>query len=295
MKRTLTNACWILSLLALIGGARADTPATDDKVPAKTYEVDTLLNLTYYEGADADKAKHKLDLYLPKDAKDYPVLIFVHGGAWRHGDKNFMGVYSKFGSSCAKHGIGAVVTNYRLSPGVQHPEHIRDVARAFAWTQKNIKKYGGNPNELFICGHSAGGHLAALLGTDERYLKAEGLDLKAIRGVISMSGVYRLPEQSPFFKSQFGEDPEVRKDASPLVHVHEGVPPFLILYAENELAYCDKATAESFCKALCDKKCQATARQIKQRNHVTLIIKASEENDPVAEACQEFISKMCKK
>jgi acetyl esterase/lipase len=283
-----------LTLLCLVGTACADATSAE-KTSAKTYDVESIPNVAYYDGADADKVRHKLDLFLPKDAKDYPVLVFVHGGAWRHGDKNFMGIYSKFGKTCAKHGIGVVVTNYRLSPGVQHPEHIKDVARAFAWTHKNIQKYGGSPDKMFICGHSAGGHLAALLATDERYLKAEGLDLKTVRGVIPMSGVYRIPEQSPFFKSQFGEDAKVRKDASPLSHVHEGLPPFLIIYAENELAYCEKETAEAFCKALCDKECDATSQQIKGRNHVTLIIKASEEEDPVAQACQEFVRKICKK
>ncbi len=144
-------------------------------------------DLTYYEGAEKDQAKHKLDLYLPKDKKDFPVLFFIHGGGWIHGDKGFMGLYSGVGRFYASQGIGAVIINYRLSPGVKHPEHIKDIARAFAWTVKNIEKYGGRPDQIFVCGHSAGGHLVALLATDETYLKAEGVSDKNIKAVISHS------------------------------------------------------------------------------------------------------------
>src|SRR6266850_6787199 len=124
----------------------------DDAKPAPTkdlgkpfYDVEVVKDVAYYDGPDAHDKKHRLDLYLPKDCADFPVLFFVHGGAWRHGDKNFFGVYAKLGKYWAARGIGSVVTNYRLSPSVQHPEHIKDVARAFAWTVRNISKYHGNP------------------------------------------------------------------------------------------------------------------------------------------------------
>jgi acetyl esterase/lipase len=287
------NAAILSIALLATRWAQADAPATPSA--EKTYEVEAIRNIAYYDGADADKVRHKLDLFVPKGAKEYPVVLFIHGGAWRHGDKDFLGIYSKFGQSCARHGIGAVVSNYRLSPAVKHPEHVRDVARAFAWTHKNIQKHGGRPDEIFISGHSAGGHLAALLATDEKYLKAEGLSRSDIKGVIPMSGPYRIPEQSPLFNTSFGDDPTVRKDASPLAHVDEGAPPFCIVYAENELPYCEKAVAEAFCKALCDKKCTAYTREIKSRNHVTLITKACDDHDPAAEALLEFVAKTCKK
>jgi acetyl esterase/lipase len=280
------------TVLSLPVAVRADEPAP---AVARAYEVETIRNLAYYEGEGADKVRHKLDLFVPKEVKNFPVVLFVHGGAWRNGDKDFLGIYTKFGQSLARQGIGAVVCNYRLSPAVKHPEHVRDVARAFAWMAKNTRKYGGAPDQLFVCGHSAGGHLVALLATNEKYLKAEGLQTSSIRGVIAMSGPYRIPEQSPLFNVQFGEEVEARKDASPLEHVHEGAPPFLILYAENELPYCGKATAETFCKALCDKKCAAYTREIKARNHMTLIVLASKDGDPVAGALQEFVGKICKK
>src|SRR5260370_28515359 len=131
--------CFALFALA----ALVTRPAlADDAKPekeGKTYEVKAIKDVPYYDGPDADKVKHKLDLYIPKDKENFPVFFFVHGGAWVHGDKNFLNLYSSLGSYFAKHGIGVVVTNYRLSPGVKHPEHIKDLARAFAWTYQNIE------------------------------------------------------------------------------------------------------------------------------------------------------------
>src|SRR5262249_14683330 len=125
--------------------------------------------------------------------KDYPVVILVHGGAWMLGDNRCCGLYSSVGEFLASQGIGAVLPNYRLSPGVKHPEHIKDLARAFAWTRNHIAEHGGNPERIFLVGHSAGGHLVALLATDEKYLNAEGCRAADIKGVVGISGVYNIP------------------------------------------------------------------------------------------------------
>jgi acetyl esterase/lipase len=156
------------------------------------YEVRSVRDQAYYEGPDANRLRHRLDLFLPKDKENFPVLFFVHGGAWFMGDKSLFGRYSEVGKCLARHGIGAVLPNYRLSPGVKHPEHIRDVARAFAWTVRNIKNYGGDPTQLFVGGHSAGGHLCTLLATDPIYLKNEGIDTSLIKGIVAVSGVYQF-------------------------------------------------------------------------------------------------------
>jgi acetyl esterase/lipase len=134
-----------------------------------------------------------LDLYLPQEHGPFPVVVLVHGGAWVWGSKTCLGLMPPVARCLASQGIGVVVPNYHLSPWSKHPEHIRDVARAFAWTHKNISRFGGNPDQLFLAGHSAGGHLVSLLATDESYLQAEGLHTGSIKGVISLAGVYRIP------------------------------------------------------------------------------------------------------
>jgi acetyl esterase/lipase len=191
-------SCPVVAAVLLLAGPPAcravgSPPRVDPPPFLRTYEADEVLNVAYYQGRDADDYRHRLDLFLPKGLRDYPVLVFVHGGAWMIGDKSCVGLYSAVGRFFARHGVGVVLPNYRLSPGVRHPEHVRDVARAFAWTKRNIGRRGGDPDRLFVGGHSAGGHLAALLATDERYLEAEGLTTADVKGAILVSGVYRIP------------------------------------------------------------------------------------------------------
>lgn len=255
---------------------------------AKTYEVEATKDVAYYDGDDADAVKHKLDIYTPKGAKSFPVLFFVHGGAWVHGDKNTFGIYRAFAERFAKHGIGVVVTNYRLTPKVKHPDHIKDVAKAFAWTQKNIGKYGGNSEQMFVCGHSAGGHLVSLLTTDEDYLKAEGLKSTAVKGCIPISGVLTISEK--LFPAVFGTDEEVCKKASPINHVREGLPPFLVVYGDKDLPVCAK-TSKEFADALKDKKCTVEKLEVEDRNHIMILMKTHEDDDPVGDAIEKFILK----
>ncbi|HEV3235341.1 MAG TPA: alpha/beta hydrolase [Gemmataceae bacterium] len=254
----------------------------------KPYAVKAVRDVSYYDGPDAHKTKHKLDLFLPKDKKDFPVLFFVHGGGWRHGDKDFLGIYSAIGNMFAEHGIGAVVINYRLSPEVMHPEHIKDVARAFAWTYKNIASYGGLKDNIFVSGHSAGGHLVSLLATDDEFLKSEGLKADVIKGVLAISGVYApLPER--MFQGVFGKDPEERKSAFPINHVHEGLPPFLILYGDRDFPGCDTMSCD-FAKCLKEKKDDVNAVEIPKRNHFSIITSLPADDDPVGKAMLEFIA-----
>src|SRR5262249_4735310 len=129
---TLAGLC-----LALVApaGARAE-----DGLGAP--EVRQTLNLRYHDGRD----RQLLDVFAA--AHKAPVVLFVHGGTWMYGDKNFFGQYRNVGRFLARNGIVAVLINYRLSPKVKHPEHVKDVARAFAWTVRNVEKYGGDPRNI---------------------------------------------------------------------------------------------------------------------------------------------------
>ena len=104
-----------------------------------------------------DSDLQALDVFAPKRAADRPVVLFVHGGAWMFGDKNMLGLYRGVGRFFARHGAVAVCVNYRLVPFVKHPEQVKDVARAFAWVCAHVRDYGGDPDRIFLCGHSAGG------------------------------------------------------------------------------------------------------------------------------------------
>lgn len=285
--------------LALLCGPTPALAADEKKADAagtaeKTFEVEVVKDVDYYKGDGYDKVKHKLDFYRPKGHKDYPILFFVHGGGWRSGDKNAFGIYSALGRTYARRGIGTVVTNYRLTPKVTHPEHIKDVARAFAWTYKNVGKYGGRTDQIFVCGHSAGGHLVALLATDGRYLKAEGIPADAIRGVLPISGVYRIAG-GRMMESVFGKDAELRKQAGAIEHVRTGLPPFLILYADKDFPGCGKVPSEAFCKALTAKGCKAQTQEIKDSTHIRIIVSAAAAGNPVSDAIFGFIAAHTKK
>jgi acetyl esterase/lipase len=308
MTRYTCNVLLALLFGLLVLGRAAAEPSDE---PRKTRAV---RDIPYYEGEDAHPNKHRLDLFLPKGMKNFPVLFFVHGGAWMSGDRRFLGVYSNLGKHFAREGVGAVVISYRLSPAVRHPEHVKDVARAFAWTHKHIAEYGGRPDQIFVCGHSSGGHLIALLATDDTYLKAEGLSLRAIKGAIPISGVYeigalrfafnlpgpmrppgeglllRIETDAKPFALVFGNDLEVRKQASPLTHVKAGCPPFLIIYAERDYPDCDRMSGV-FARALRQKKCQAQTLCIESRNHFDIIFKAAFDEDSASEAILGFITR----
>jgi acetyl esterase/lipase len=252
-------------------------------------KVKSVKDVPYVEGDDAHPTKHFLDVYFADGAKDCPVIFFVHGGAWKHGDRNFFGIYARIGEFWARQGCVAVVPSYRLSPTVKHPQHVRDVARAFAWTKANVAKHGGRADRILIVGHSAGAHLVALLAANDTYLKAEGCSTNDIRGVIALSGPYRIPENNPFFNPVFGDDPQTRRDASPILHVRENMPPFLVVFSGLEMPYCGKKQALEFAKTLEEKKCSVTTCEIPHRNHLSILLHSTLEDDPAARAMLEFL------
>ncbi len=283
MKNLLLVLCLLAAFLVPPAPAQAQRPKTVRT--GGPFAVETVTGVAYHQGKDADAERHLLDLYLPKGQKGYPVLFFVHGGAWRMGSKN---LYAPLGRTFAKNGIGMVVINYRLSPKVKHPAHVEDVARAFAWTHGNIGKYGGRADQIFACGHSAGGHLVALLATDESHLKAHKLSLKDIKGVLPLSGVYTILPLS-IFEPAFGKDAKVCKDASPSNHVNGRTPPALIIYAEKDYFMLD-SMAEQFCKKLKGCSCEAASLKIPNRDHISIIVMMASETDPTTQAMFEFIA-----
>ena len=200
-------------------------------------DIRVVRDIAYTAESDARANKHTLDLYLPNTTMPAPVIVSLYGGGLMEGDKSeqqYVGV--RFASS----GIATVVINYRLTPAVSHPSHIEDVAAAFAWVKQHIAEYGGNPNQVFVIGHSAGGYLAALLATDERYLRAHHLSLSDIRGAVPVSAFYWVERQEVApdrDKRVWGTDPSAWADASPAHHVSANVPPMLIVYADGDDAW----------------------------------------------------------
>jgi acetyl esterase/lipase len=187
-----------------------------------------------------------LDVYSPTGAKKLPVVFWIHGGGWQAGDKKDVQLKPKVFTG---RGFVFVSTNYRLLPSVDMGTLIRDVAKALGWTHEHAAEYGGDPHRIFVMGHSAGAQLAALLCTDERYLRAEGVPLSDIKGCVPVDGdtydvpaiiataearwkAHGLPPAKFGHREKFGNDPAKHKDFSAVTHVAKGkdIPPFLILY-----------------------------------------------------------------
>ena len=189
-------------------------------------------NVAYLENKAPNSVQPTLNIFSPRNSKlnHNKVLVFVHGGNWNSGDKK---TYWFLGRNFARKGITTVIVGYSLSPNNDYDEMAKEVANAVEWTKLNIEKYKGDPNEIFITGHSAGGHLAALVGTNPKYLK----DVSIIKGIIlndaaGLDMKTYLEEFPPTTETNYmttwTSNPEEWKNASPVYFVDKKTPPILI-------------------------------------------------------------------
>lgn len=214
------------------------------------------LNLRYAEIAGVDPNLLSLDLYVPEDQQasaKRPVMIMIHGGGWRNGDKANPPIVGAKMRHFVGHGYVYAAINYRLSrqtpqaDGIQHPVHAMDCAAAIAWIHDHIAQYGGDPQQLHLMGHSAGGHLAAIIGTNDRFLKERGKDLAILKSnvlldpaALDIPRYVKLVEgrsMTALYELAFGKDEANWRDASPQLHVAPGkkIPPTLIFYAGDRM------------------------------------------------------------
>ena len=177
--------------------------------------------IAYAPGPD-----HALDIYAPSHrCTDAPVVVFFYGGGWESGSR---GGYRFVGASMAARGVVTVIPDYRRYPTVRFPAFMQDAAAAVAWTRAHVAQYGGDPNRLFLMGHSAGGQIATLLALDGTYLRADGMDPREITGVIGLAGPYDfLPLRSRTLKAIFGPEPEWPR-SQPINYVTPGAPPMML-------------------------------------------------------------------
>jgi acetyl esterase/lipase len=236
-------------------------------------------DITYTTGENKDEAKHKLDLYIPEGKAKTPVLVFLHGGSWSTGDRS---QYVALGNRLARAGIAVAIPSYRLMPANPHPAEMEDAAAAFDWVVRHIEQYGGDPQRIYISGHSSGAHMASLLALDGDYLKKYGLSPDDIRGVIAMSGVYDV-RYVPAFHSD-GD----KKDASPLFRVHGGAPRFLVTYCQWDYLTLPKQ-ARDFAAALKRAFVDTKLVYLLDENHITEIISAAKDESPLLNAILSFV------
>jgi arylformamidase len=225
--------------------------------------------------AEPKTERQTLDVYSPSQGKQLPIVVWIHGGGWQRGDKSE--VHHKPQAFVDK-GFLFVSINYRLLPTATIKQMAGDVAKAIRWVHDHAKEYGGDPNRIIVMGHSAGAQLAALVCTDDRYLKAEGLSLSIIKGCVPVDGdTYDVAMQimmveekrAAIYRIKFGDE-AMQKELSAVTHVAKGknIPPFLILHVADHPE--TRAQSQRLVKVLQDAGISAKAYPAAGKNHTTI-------------------------
>jgi len=217
MKSRLLIALLLFSSMLLLAQEAAYTTQTD---------------LPYYpesiRSADEYIAERcVLDIYTPTDREDFPTVAWFHGGGLTGGGKQIP-------EALMEKGIAVVAANYRLYPNIKAPVYIEDAAAAVAWVIENIKSYGGDPDLVFVSGHSAGGYLASMVGLDTRWLEVHKIDANRIAGLIPFSGHTITHFTVRKERGIEGTRPVV-DDLAPLYHVRKDAPPLLLITGDRKM------------------------------------------------------------
>lgn len=266
----------------------------------------TQSNIRYTDGSNS---RHVLDIYAPANAKNLPVVFWIHGGGWSSGDKTEVKTKPQW---FMDKGFVFVSTNYRLLPEVDMETLTRDIAKAFGWTSKHVAEFGGDPKRVLVGGHSAGAQLAALICTDDRYLKAEGVSLTDIIGCVPVDGdtydvpaiietaetrlrVHHLPPRINGHREKFGITPAKHVEFSAVTHVSKGkgIPPFLILHVASHPD--TSAQAQRLGAVLKEAGVTVNIFGAKDTSHVKLNDDLGLPDDPATKALAAFVSAVQKR
>jgi acetyl esterase/lipase len=259
--------------------------------------------------ADPAHERQVLDVYSPRNANNLPVVFWIHGGGWQTGDKADVQIKPR---AFTDRGFVFVSTNYRLLPSVDMATIVRDVAKSVRWVHDHVAEHGGDPKRLFVMGHSAGAQLAALICTDDRHLKAEGLSLAIVKGCVPVDGdtydvpaiietaetrwrVHGLPRAKFGHREKFGDDPAKHRDFSAVTHVarDKGIPPFLILHVAGHPD--TTAQAMRLGDVLKGAGVPATVFAAKETTHNRINADLGLPDDPATEALFAFLDNALKR
>lgn len=253
--------------------------------------------------ADPPAERQVLDIYAPAGANNLPVVFWIHGGGWQTGDKSDVQLKPEVFN---ERGCVFVSTNYRLLPHVEMGTIIRDVAKSLGWVHRHIAEYGGDPQRIFVMGHSAGAQLAALLCADDRYLQAEGVPFSVLRGCVPVDGdtydvpaiittaetrrrVHGQPQAKFGHREKFGNDPDKHVDFSAVTHIArgKGIPPFLVLYVSSHPD--TTAQAERLGAVLREAEVPVRLVGVRDTTHSRLSQDLGLPDDPATKALYEFV------
>jgi acetyl esterase/lipase len=218
----------LLATLALLGGCEGALFATLNTTD-ESNGTETRRDIVF-------DREHKLalDVYRPLHAEHAPVIVFFYGGSWVNGKRQW---YRFTGAALAARGVVVVIPDYRKYPDVKMDGFMQDAAGAVAWTHAHAAEFGGDPDDVFVMGHSAGGQIAALLATDPSWLAADGMALRDLAGFIGLAGVYDfmpIDTDETDMLGMFGTTPEEQARSQPVLFVRGKEPPMLLLHGTSD-------------------------------------------------------------
>ncbi len=242
------------------------------------------------DGAFGLDPRQRLDVYAPNAGArggPLPVIVFCYGGSWMSGEKND---YQFLGQALASRGFVAVIPNYRLTPAVAFPAFVEDCALTVKWVSDNIAALGGDPNRIVLSGHSAGAYNAIMVALDQRYLRAVGVDARAIRGFAGMAGPYDfLPFDVASTRAAFGHAPDPQA-TQPIGFARADGPPLLLLWGDRDTTVARRSIANM------ERAARAAGEQVEAKiyprvDHVGIMLALSvpfRGNAPVLRDVAEF-------
>ncbi|KPY16963.1 Esterase/lipase/thioesterase protein [Pseudomonas savastanoi pv. glycinea] len=222
-----------------------------------------------YGVAYGQDPRNTLDVYTPQTKPaNAPVVVFFYGGSWNTGSK---ANYAFVGEALAARGMVVVIADYRLYPQVRYPSFLEDSAKALAWAHKHAKTYGGDPDRLYVMGHSAGAYNAAMLALDPRWLAREGLSPSILSGWIGLAGPYDfLPIENADVKPVFFF-PDSPPDSQPINHVSSSAPPALLMASNTDSLVNPKRNTGGLARALREAGVPVRDLYFSRTNHGTLV------------------------
>lgn len=247
---------------------------------------------------DAKDKLQSLDVHAPAQGEKHPVIVWIHGGGWKAGDKGSLQQKSK---ALVAKGFVLVSLNYRFMPAVTVKDMMGDLAKGMRWVREHVAEHRGDPERIVVMGHSAGAHLAALLCTDDRYLKTAGVPMNCLKGCVPLDvSAYDIPKRiqdvddgiSSTFKTVFGKDEASQRELSPVFHIAKDkhIPPFLILHVASRED--TKAQAHWLAGKLAEASIAARVVAAEGKTHGTISTDLGGTDDPPTLELWKFLNEV---
>ncbi len=230
--------------------------------------------------------RQRLDIFLPRqtDLRDLPVLLFMHGGAWTHGTKDWCGFMAP---PIARQPAIFVSVGYRLIPTVSFPAPVLDCIAALRWITKHITEHGGSPHRLFVGGHSAGGQIAALMALRKDWLAQGGLSMDAIKGCFCLAATHNRRMINPAIAPDHvqPEPPDAIASDSPLSMAAGATVPFFIAWGGLDDDRLER-TGRQMIAALTSTGCEVRSLVLPDCDHFSVHLNTQHRDDPwVRQVC----------